>query len=53
VTTQLNRFLRMGLLSRRSRQLIVSQQGLSRFTHSEHSRTPNVDGISAQRARAN
>jgi CRP-like cAMP-binding protein len=38
VTTQLNRFLRMGLLSRRARQLIVSPERLLRFIHSEDSR---------------
>ena len=52
VTTQLNRFSRMGLLSRRSRQLIVSQQGLSRFIHSENSRTRHIEAAPVQRARA-
>jgi CRP-like cAMP-binding protein len=37
VTTQLNRFLRMGLLSRRARRLIVTRRGLSEFTR--------VDGL--------
>jgi len=35
VTTQLNRFLRMGLLSRRARRLIVTRRGLNEFIHAE------------------
>lgn len=39
VTTQLNRFSRMGLLSRRTRHFIVSKPRLNRFIHSEDGQT--------------
>lgn len=38
VTTQLNRFSRMGLLNRRARRLIVTRRGLSEFIHAEELR---------------
>ena len=41
VTTQLNRFSRMGLLSRRARQIIVSRRRLTEFICSEQLRSRN------------
>jgi CRP/FNR family transcriptional regulator, cyclic AMP receptor protein len=38
VTTQLNRFSRMGLLSRRARRLIVTRRGLNEFNHADRLR---------------
>ena len=35
VTTQLNRFSRMGLLSRRARRLILTRRGLNEFSHAD------------------
>jgi CRP/FNR family transcriptional regulator len=35
VTTQLNRFSRMGLLSRRARRLILTRRGLYEFSHAD------------------
>jgi CRP/FNR family transcriptional regulator len=56
VTTQLNRFSRMGLLCRRARQFVVSRPRLNRFIHSGDSRTRQfreVERAGTQRNRAN
>ena len=42
VTTQLNKFERMGLLDRQDRHLIVSRPRLTEFIHSEESRFSNL-----------
>ncbi len=42
VTTQLNRFSRMGLLNRRARRLIVTRRRLTEFIHSEELRSGNL-----------
>ncbi len=51
VTTQLNRFTRMGLLSRRARQFVVSQPRLNRFIHTETLRAPRLREIGAASTR--
>ena len=51
VTTQLNRFSRMGLLSRRARQFVVSQPRLNRFIHTENLRAPRLREIEAASTR--
>ena len=56
VTTQLNRFSRMGLLSRRARQFVICQPRLIRFIHSEDLRARQyhvVAGSNRQRYRTN
>lgn len=49
VTTQLNRFTRMGLLNRQERRLIVARPRLSEFIHSEELRLKTLQA--PQRAR--
>ena len=43
VTTQLNRFERMGLLKRRGRQLTVLKDRLTEFIHTEELRLSKLD----------
>jgi CRP-like cAMP-binding protein len=42
VTTQLNRFARLGLLKRQARRLIVNKPGLLAFIQSEEARLKNL-----------
>ena len=42
VTTQLNRFARLGLLKRQARRLIVNKSGLLAFIQSEEARLKNL-----------